>query len=186
MTRQYPALTFTDAVKDAQEHYGSRATAAKVEAWDLDDQRLSPEEARFIAARDGFYMATVNSDGWPYLQFRGGPPGFLHVLDERTLGYADFRGNRQYISMGNLRGSDRAALFFMDYANRRRLKLMARTEVFDAAERPDLVERLGDPTYRARVERAVIFHVEAFDWNCPQHITPRFTEREFAELDTDR
>jgi predicted pyridoxine 5'-phosphate oxidase superfamily flavin-nucleotide-binding protein len=182
MTRKYPALTFTDSVKDAQRHYGSRSTAAKVEAWDLDDDRLSGEEVRFIAARDGFYMATVNQDGWPYVQFRGGPPGFLRALDARTLGYADFRGNRQYISMGNLRADDRAALFFMDYAGRRRLKLMARTEGFDAADRPDLVERLSDPEYPARIERVVLFHVEAFDWNCPQHITPRYTEREWAEL----
>jgi hypothetical protein len=182
MTRKYPALTFTDSVKDAQRHYGSRSTAAKVEAWDLDDEHLSADEVRFIAARDSFYMATVNEDGWPYLQFRGGPPGFLRALDERTLGYADFRGNRQYISMGNLRADDRVSLFFMDYPGRRRLKLMARTEVFDADERPDLVERLADPTYKARVERVILFHVVAFDWNCPQHITPRFTQRELDEL----
>ncbi len=183
MTRKYPALTFTDSVKATQEHYGVRAKAAKVEHWAMDDELLSPREASFIGRRDGFYMATVNEDGWPYLQFRGGPKGFLKVLDERTLGYADFRGNLQYISTGNLRKDDRVSLFFMDYANRARLKLLARTEVFDAADRPDLVDRLEDPEYGARVERAVLFHVVAFDWNCPQHITPRFTEEELRERD---
>ena len=181
MPRQYPALTFTESVKEAQTHYGSRDTAAKVEAWDVDDENLAEAEREFIAGRDGFYMATVNQDGWPYVQFRGGPRGFVKVIDERTLGYADFRGNRQYISMGNLRANDRAALFFMDYANRKRLKVMARTEVIDAAERPELLERLQDPEYSARVERIVLLHVAAFDWNCPQHITPRFTEEELTE-----
>jgi predicted pyridoxine 5'-phosphate oxidase superfamily flavin-nucleotide-binding protein len=182
MARKYTQLTFTESVKDAQAHYGSRETAAKVEAWDVDDERLSAREARFVSARDSFFMATVNENGWPYLQFRGGPPGFLQVLDEKTLGYADFRGNRQYISTGNLRKDDRVALFFMDYPNRQRLKLMARTEVFDAEDRPDLVERLEASGYGARIERVVVFHVVAFDWNCPQHITPRFTEEELALL----
>jgi predicted pyridoxine 5'-phosphate oxidase superfamily flavin-nucleotide-binding protein len=182
MARKYPALTFTESVKQAQAHYGSRDTAAKVEAWEMDDEHLSATEREFIAARDGFYMATVSEEGWPYVQFRGGPEGFVKVLDERTLAYADFRGNRQYISMGNLRANDRAALFFMDYANQRRLKVMARAEVVDAAARPELAEQLRDPTYPVRVERAVLLHVVAFDWNCPQHITPRYTEAELAAL----
>ena len=183
MSRKYTALTFTDSVKSAQEHFGSRATAAKVEAWDVDDEHLSGREASFINERDGFYMATVNEDGWPYVQFRGGPSGFLKVLDEKTLGYADYRGNRQYISTGNLRKNDRVALFLMDYPNRRRLKLMARTEVLDAELRPDLLESLEDQGYRARIERFVLFHVVAFDWNCPQHITPRYTDQELTELE---
>ncbi len=182
MPRKYPAITFTDSVKSAQEHYGSRATATKVEAWEMDDDRLGENEAQFVAARDGFYLATVNEDGWPYVQFRGGPKGFLKVLDERTLGYADYRGNRQYISMGNLRHDERASLFLMDYPNRRRLKLLARTEVFDAADRPDLLKQLQDPDYPARIERFVLFHVVAFDWNCPQHIPQRFTLEELEAL----
>ncbi len=186
MPRKYTAVTFTPSVKEAQEHYGSRATAAKVEAWELDDEHLSEDERSFVAARDSFYLATVNEDGWPYVQFRGGPPGFLKVIDERTLGYADFRGNLQYISMGNLRKDDRVSLFFMDYPNRRRLKILARTEVFDAADRPDLVEHLRDPDYRATVERVVLFHVVAFDWNCPQHITPRFTQDELDRRAAER
>ena len=181
MSRKYTDITFTDSVKAAQEHNGARATGEKVAAWDIDDEHLSAQEEEFLAGRDGFYMATVNEDGWPYVQFRGGPTGFLKVLDDRTLAFADFRGNRQYISTGNLRANDRVALFFMDYANQRRMKLMARTEVFDADERPDLLPRLVDPSYRARVERVVVFHVVAFDWNCPQHITPRFTLDELRE-----
>ena len=180
MPRKYTALTFTESVKSAQTRFGSRKTAAKVEVWDIDDEHLSPNEVAFIAERDSFYMATVNEDGWPYVQFRGGPRGFLKVLDEETLGYADFRGNKQYISTGNLAGNDRVALFFMDYPNRKRLKLMARTEVLDAADRPDLVARLEESDYPARIERVVLFHVVAFDWNCPQHITPRLTEEEWA------
>ena len=132
--------------------------------------------------RDGFYLATVNHEGWPYMQFRGGPKGFLKVIDERTLAYLDFSGNRQYISMGNLRANNRASLFFMDYANRRRLKLLATTEVLSLTERADLLEALDDPEYPGKPERAVLFKVVAFDWNCPQHITPRFTLEELEQM----
>jgi len=179
MARKYTDITFTPAVRAAQEHYGSRAIGDKVASWDIDDEHLTEQEASFIAERDSFYMATVGEGGWPYVQFRGGPRGFLKVLDESTLAYADFRGNRQYISTGNLRHDDRAALFFMDYAQQRRLKLMARTEIIDAHEHPDLVEQVADPAYAAKIERIVVFKVVAFDWNCPQHITPRFTEAEW-------
>lgn len=183
MPRKYTDLTFTPSVKQTQTHYGVRSNAAKVERWDMDDEHLSERETTFIAQRDGFYMATVNSDGWPYLQFRGGPQGFLKALDPATLAYADFRGNLQYISMGNLRSDDRVALFFMDYANRQRLKLMARTEVVAAANHPDLLNQVQDPSYSAHVERVVLFHIVAFDWNCPQHITPRWTQEELAALE---
>ncbi|MFT5291472.1 MAG: putative pyridoxine 5'-phosphate oxidase superfamily flavin-nucleotide-binding protein [Planctomycetota bacterium] len=181
MTRKFAQLTFTDSVKAAQTHYGSRSSGEKFESWELDDEHLSDVETQFIIARDSFYMATVNADGWPYMQFRGGPPGFLKVLNDRTLGYADYRGNRQYISTGNLKQNNRVSLFFMDYANQRRLKLLAHTEVVDADDNPTLREKLVDADYKARVERLVLFRVAAFDWNCPQHITPRFTEEEFAE-----
>jgi predicted pyridoxine 5'-phosphate oxidase superfamily flavin-nucleotide-binding protein len=143
------------------------------------NDRLTGDEAEFIAGRDGFYLATVSASGWPYLQHRGGPRGFVRTLDEHTLGYADFGGNRQYISMGNLADDDRAALFFMDYANRQRLKLLGHVSVSHDAE---LIERLAVPGYEARLERAVLIRVEAFDWNCPQHITPRYTEEEIANL----
>ena len=182
MTRKYTQLTFTESVKQVQQHYGSRSQGAKMEAMDWPDERLTNRESEFIAGRDGFYVATVGQDGWPYVQFRGGPKGFLRLLDDHTLAFADFRGNLQYITTGNIKNDNRVALFFMDYANRQRLKIMARAEVFDASDRPDLIEQLADPRYQARIERAVIYHVEAFDWNCPQHITPRWTEDELAPM----
>lgn len=185
MPRKYTKLTFTDSVKRIQEFYGTRRQGAKLEAIDWEDDRLSDRETAFISDRDGFYVASVGENGWPYLQFRGGPRGFVKVLDERTLAFADFRGNLQYITAGNVKHDDRVALFFMDYANRKRLKVMARAEVFDANEHPELIEQLEDRNYKARVERAVIYHVEAFDWNCPQHITPRWTEDELAPMMTE-
>ena len=142
---------------------------------------LGPGEAAFITERDGFYQATVSETGWPYVQFRGGPAGFLKVLGEKTIAYADFRGNRQYISTGNLSGNDRVSLILMDYPNQRRLKIWGRARLVDAAEDPELVAALHDETYRARPERAVVITVEALDWNCPQHIPRRFTIDEFEE-----
>ncbi|KAA3608645.1 MAG: pyridoxamine 5'-phosphate oxidase [Planctomycetota bacterium] len=180
MKRKYTEITFTDTVKDAQERYGTRQVAQKMENWKMDDEHLSFTEIAFLQQRDSFYMASVSDSGWPYVQFRGGPPGFLKVLDSTTLAYADFRGNRQYISMGNLQANDRVALFFMDYPHRKRLKIMARTEVFDAEDRPDLVEKVRDQDYSGVIERVIVFRLAAFDWNCPQHITPRFTEEEWA------
>ncbi len=187
MPHQYLQTLTTPSVEAAQQRYGSRAAMARlVEGWDTDD-RLGPDEAAFIAARDGFHLATVGETGWPYLQYRGGPPGFLRVLDASTLGWADFRGNRQYLSVGNLAAAPRTALFLMDQAHRQRLKILGTAEVLDARD-PDtdpraaeLVERLAVPGYDGRVERAVIVHVHAFDWNCPQHITPRYSAAELAD-----
>lgn len=178
MRRKYTELTFTDSVVERQRHFGVRESAEKMEQVSIDDEHFSITELSFIAQRDGFYMATVNEDGWPYVQFRGGPKGFLKALDTTTLAYGDFRGNRQLLSMGNLRHSPRVSLFFMDYANKKRLKVMATTEVFDAAARPDLAAAVSDPAYKGKVERVVVFRLAAFDWNCPQHITPRFTAEE--------
>ena len=127
-------------------------------------------------------MATVGEKEWPYIQHRGGPKGFLKVLDERTLGFADYRGNRQYISVGNLRADDRVALILIDFVNRRRLKIWARAKVIDLNDYPDLIARLEDPDYGAKVERGIVLRIEALDWNCPQHITPRFTEEEVSAL----
>ena len=177
MTARFLNLTFTPAVKSAQDANGSRNAYARRDDGSEPD-RLTGNETEFIAARDSFYMATTGSGGWPYIQHRGGPPGFVKVLDERTLGLADFRGNRQYISIGNLAGDDRIALFFMDYARRARLKLLGRVRKADLAEAPDLAAALVDEDYGATVERGLIIDVEAFDWNCPQHITPRFTMAE--------
>ena len=142
--------------------------------------RFTENEAAFIAERDNFYMATVSESGWPYIQHRGGPSGFLRVLNERMLGFADFRGNRQYISIGNLAASDRVSLILMDYAGRRRLKIYAHAEIKEVSNDPELRTLLTLPGYKAVVERAILLHLKAFDWNCPQHIIPRFTETELA------
>jgi hypothetical protein len=180
MTHRSSEILFTDSVKQAQDRYGSREQMERLQQHGPANDTLTGAERDFIEARDGFYLATVSESGWPYLQFRGGPAGFVRVLDGKTLGYADFRGNRQYVSTGNLAHDDRAALFFMDYANRARLKLFGHARIIDAAEQPDLAARLAVPGYPARVERAVLITVESYDWNCHQHITPRFTEAEFA------
>ena len=182
MSHKFYDLTFTPSVKGAQEHYGTRRNYARFEGGEPDFHGLSDAENDFIEARDGFYMATVNEDGQPYIQFRGGPKGFLKVLDDRTLGYVDFRGNLQYISVGNLGANDKAALFLMDYAHKARLKILVRVEVRDAKDAPEIMERLIMPDYKAKIERAMILHVEAFDWNCPQHITPRYTMDEVRQM----
>lgn len=182
MARAFAEITFTPSVKVAQTRYGSRAGNAGFEQAEERRDVLTEREAEFIQARDGFYQASVGETGWPYVQFRGGPNGFLKVLDERTIAYADFRGNVQYISTGNINADGRVALILMDYPNRRRLKIWARAQIVHESEDPALLARLEVPTYRARVERAVVMTVEAFDWNCPQHITPRFTEGEIAEF----
>ncbi len=143
--------------------------------------RFTLDEAAFIARRDSFYMATVSETGWPYIQHRGGPPGFLKVVDDNTLAFADYRGNRQYISVGNLGADERAALILMDYTHRARLKILAHVEVVPLDAEPDLTALVAAPGYKARPERILRLHLDAFDWNCPQHITPRFTEAEVAE-----
>jgi predicted pyridoxine 5'-phosphate oxidase superfamily flavin-nucleotide-binding protein len=181
MAYRYLDLASTPSVKAAQAANGSADMWADTEGR-RESSRLTEAEVQFIAARDSFYMATVSEDGWPYMQHRGGPPGFLRVLDDRTLAFADFRGNRQYISLGNLAANDRASLFLMDYPHRRRLKIFARIEAKDLSADPELAARLMTPGYKARPERALLVHVEAFDWNCPQHITPRFSEAELESV----
>lgn len=182
MSHKFYDLTFTESVKAAQRQFGSRDRLARFEDGEPDFHGFGDAEIDFVEARDGFYMATVSETGQPYIQFRGGPAGFLKVLNDRTLGFADFRGNLQYISVGNLGANDKAALFLMDYANKARLKILARIEVKTAGEAPDLTAQLTMPDYRAKVERAMILHIEAYDWNCPQHITPRYTIAEVEDL----
>lgn len=178
MTRRFAEIAFTPTVKKLQEESGSRASYARMEsAGESIGHRLTLDEARFIAARDSFYMATVSETGWPYIQHRGGPAGFVRVLDETTIGFADQRGNRQYVSVGNLKGDERVALFFMDYPNRRRLKLFGRARMV-GLEDEALMARLAGAAERARVERGVVIAVEAFDWNCPKFITERYTLEE--------
>jgi uncharacterized protein len=143
-------------------------------------EAFTVDEEAFIAARDSFYMASLSDNGWPYVQHRGGPPGFLKVIDETTLAFADFRGNRQYISVGNLDANDRAALILVDYPRRARLKILAHVERLALDAEPELLSKLLEPGYRAKPERIFRLRLAAFDWNCPQHIVPRFTEAEIA------
>ncbi len=181
MGHAYHDIAFTGAVKALQDERGSRATYGRFEEGPTRGDKIGPNEAAFISERDSFYMASVGETGWPYVQHRGGPPSFVRVLDERTLGFADFAGNKQYVSLGNFQNDDRVSLFFMDYANRRRLKLFGRTSVV-APDDSKTLSKLELPDYRAKVERGILVKVEAFDWNCPQHITPRYTEDQVAQV----
>lgn len=175
MGQNFSTFAFTDSVKAAQEHYGSRKNYAGSED-DPDRFTLTQQEVPFIESRDSFYMSTVGENGWPYMQFRGGPRGFLKAIDERTIGFADFRGNKQYISTGNLNAGDgKAMLFLIDYPTRQRLKIWATGEVIDVDDDPQLAERLVMPDYRGKVERLILYSVQAIDWNCPQHITRRYS-----------
>lgn len=173
-------IAFTPAVKAVQERLGSRKSYARVEDGAGWSSEVTDELAAFIAGRDSFYLGTASADGQPYIQHRGGPPGFLKVLDPGTLAIADFSGNRQYISMGNLSENDRVFLFLMDYPNRRRVKIWGRAEFVE--DDADLLARVVDADYGARPERALVIHVEAWDVNCPQHITPRFTVEELGRI----
>lgn len=184
MSKNFAKIAFTDRAREMQGRFGSRQAYARMEE-SGDKYVLTPREISFIEARDHFYMATVGDNGWPYVQHRGGPRGFLRVLDETTLGFADYRGNRQYISVGNVMTNDKVSLILVDYANQQRLKLWALAEVFEPQQDPALAEALESPGYRAHVERFVVLKIEAFDWNCPQHIVPRFTCEEIASLDLD-
>ncbi|MEK7265577.1 MAG: pyridoxamine 5'-phosphate oxidase family protein [Pseudomonadota bacterium] len=182
MTARFFDIAFAPSVKAAQEENGSRHAYARHEGVAAGPDLLTAREAEFITARDSFYMASVSQTGWPYVQHRGGAAGFVKILDERTLGFADFRGNRQYVSVGNVAADNRVALFFMDYPGRARLKLLGRAQAIDLNTAPDIKEKLADPSYRAHVERGFLIDVEAFDWNCPQHITPRYTLAEIEPL----
>jgi predicted pyridoxine 5'-phosphate oxidase superfamily flavin-nucleotide-binding protein len=182
MSRSYKRIMYTDDVRSAQDRAGHRDVADRMLHGDTGDDAMTQREAAFIRSRDGFYLATVNADGWPYIQYRGGPTGFLRVLDDRTLAFADFRGNRQMLSVGNLAGESRASLFLMDYAQRRRLKILAHSRVADLRDDPELAAQLVDEAYEAHPQRAIVFTVVAHDWNCPQHITPRFTEAEIRRI----
>jgi hypothetical protein len=182
MSKRYAELTFTPAVQAQQQKYGSRAQYARMQAQAGPDDLLGQPESQLLAEADSFYLATVSESGWPYVQHRGGPRGFLKLLSPARLAFADFRGNRQYISAGNVAGDDRASMIVMDYANHRRLKLAGRLRFVDPAEaEPKLLDAVRSGDYPARTERIGVFEVAAFDWNCPQHITPRFTVDEIEE-----
>ena len=182
MSQSFATLAYTPNVREMQRRYGSREAQRHTDVAQGGFAGLSQHEARFIAERDSFYQSTVSESGWPFVQHRGGPAGFLKIIDSNTVGYADFGGNAQYVSVGNLTGNDRVALILMDYANRHRLKLLGRARVVHADEQPELLAQFVMPGYRARIERAIVIDLCASDWNCPQHLTRRFTEAQVEEM----
>jgi predicted pyridoxine 5'-phosphate oxidase superfamily flavin-nucleotide-binding protein len=178
----FGSLVFTPVVKMLQERHGSRRQYERLECAASSQQRLGPDESGFLVERDSFYWATIGSTGWPYIQHRGGPKGFLKVIDDQTIALADFRGNKQYISTGNLLTDNRVAMILVDYPNQVRLKILGRVDVIEGEAAKDWVERVRVPGYKAIIERVFVIHVEAFDWNCPQHITPRYTVEEIQDV----
>jgi predicted pyridoxine 5'-phosphate oxidase superfamily flavin-nucleotide-binding protein len=168
-------------VRAVQKSMGSSKRYDKTREGEPYNEELGPDEMDFIALRDTCYIASVSETGWPYVQHRGGPPGFIKVLDATTIGFADYRGNRQYVSVGNVLKDDRVALILVDYPNRTRLKLLGHARIV-STEQTDLLAKLDVPAYGARVERGFIIKIAAYDWNCPQHITPRFTQAEIESV----
>ncbi|MGI9206312.1 MAG: pyridoxamine 5'-phosphate oxidase family protein [Woeseiaceae bacterium] len=182
MTHKFADLTFTESVKAAQDQYGSRAHNDRLQSNFGPNDALTAKEIDFIQRRDSFYLSTVSETGWPYVQHRGGPPGFLKVVSSNRLAYADFRGNTQLITVGNAKRNDKCSIILMDYARRRRLKILGHLRVEASASVDDAtLKSVALPGYRAQVERVFIIDVAAYDWNCPQHITQRYTVSEFNE-----
>ena len=179
MNQNFTKLAFTDSVKKLQEQHGSRKSYARMET-SGDQYVLTNREIPLIESRDSFYMATVGENGWPYVQYRGGAIGFLKVIDNTTLGFADFRGNMQYISAGNIKSNQKTALFLIDYPSKQRLKIWAQSEIIDPNDNSALLQKLNDSSYKAVIERLIIFKIQAYDWNCPQHIHQRYTTEEIA------
>lgn len=180
MPRKFTEIAFTPAVQTAQTQRGSREIYARFAQSGPDNDAVTPEIEAFIAEMDGFYLGTVSSTGYPYIQFRGGSPGFLKVLDQKTLSFADFKGNVQYVTVGNLSENDKAFLFLMDYRHRKRLKIWGRARFVE--DDRALIDRLKMPEDNSEIERAILFHVEAWNWNCPQHIPIRYSEAQVAAL----
>ena len=179
MAQKFQELAFTDSVRRAQEHYYGQARPVRTAAG---PDALTQDEIDFVQARDSFYLATVSETGWPYVQHRGGETGFLHVINPSQIAFADYKGNRQLISTGNLAANDRVMIFLMDYPERTRLKVMGHARLEDAREHPELVARFAEPEARELVERIFFVDVVTYDWNCQQHITPRFTVEEIKHL----
>ncbi len=178
MATKYLDLTITDAVCRAQtQYYGRAGKISGAPERDL----LGQEEAEFIAARDSFYLGSVSESGWPYIQHRGGPTGFLRVINETMLAFADYKGNRQLLTTGNVSVNDRVALFLMDYKNRERLKILGHARVEDTRAHPEVIAQITDPKIRSNTERLVFIDVVSFDWNCPKYITPRYSAEEVEE-----
>jgi predicted pyridoxine 5'-phosphate oxidase superfamily flavin-nucleotide-binding protein len=177
----YAKLAFTDAVKKLQEQKGSRANYERMERF-TSKEGLTPNEINMIEAMDHFYMASIGENDFPYIQHRGGPKGFLKVLNPQKLAFLDFSGNMQYISVGNVETNNKVSLILVDYTKKARLKIYAESEVLSLQENPDMAEKLELEGYKYNPERIMVFHIKAFDWNCPQHITPRYTETEIEEI----
>ncbi|MEO5891461.1 MAG: pyridoxamine 5'-phosphate oxidase family protein [Ferruginibacter sp.] len=183
MAKNYPSLAFTDAVKQMQEKAGSRSSYARMER-DTYVDGLTENEINFISHMDSFYLATIGENGYPYIQHRGGPKGFIKVLDKKRIGFVDFRGNMQYISVGNIATNSNAAIIMVDYPAKARLKILAKANVIELKDDPALYELLDLKDYKFRPERMMVFDIEAYDWNCPQHITPRYTLDDIEEAFT--
>jgi uncharacterized protein len=177
----FHSLVFTPLIKKLQERYGSRRQYERMENFGDSQDRFTEFETQFLAGRDSFYMATTGSTGWPYVQHRGGPKGFLKVIDDHTLAFGDFRGNKQYISTGNLLTDNRVAIIMVDYPRQARLKILGRVETLEGDEAKSWLDRVRVPEEKTVIERVFVVHVEAYDWNCPQHITPRYTAEEIRE-----
>jgi predicted pyridoxine 5'-phosphate oxidase superfamily flavin-nucleotide-binding protein len=175
---KFGSLLFTPVVKKLQERYGSRRQYEKLVSSSATRENFTQFETEFLADRDSFYWASMSSSGWPYVQHRGGPSGFLKVIDDHTLAFADFAGNKQYITTGNVLTDNRVAMIFVDYPRQARLKVLGRADVFEGKEAGTWLDRVKVPGYKAIVERVYVIHVEAFDWNCQQHIIPRYTAEE--------
>jgi uncharacterized protein len=173
-------IAFTDTVKQIQKEKGSRSIYANVEQQGSWEYTVNSFLRNFIAERDSFYIATVNSEGYPYIQHRGGPKGFLKVIDHQTLGFADFNGNRQYLSYGNLKDNNKVSLFLMDYPNKARIKIWGTAETRE--DDSELIEKLSTSVDRKNTEHAFLIHIEAWDRNCPKYITPRYTQEELERL----
>ncbi|GAA2347517.1 pyridoxamine 5'-phosphate oxidase family protein [Streptomyces kunmingensis] len=178
MTSRYAQLLFTEEVRRQQRQHGSRTAYARMAAGPQHADRLGARETAFVSMVDSFFIASTSSTGWPYVQHRGGPAGFLQALDDSTLGFADFRGNRQYITTGNLDVDSRVSLLLIHYSSQARFKIAGRARYVTAEQCPDIAEKLRPRDYRAIVERFALITVEAYDWNCPQHIAPRYTPEE--------
>lgn len=181
MAKNFAEIAFTDAVKKLQDKHGSRSSYERMEKFSVVDG-LTEGEMSFIKNRDSFYLASIGVKEFPYIQHRGGPKGFLKVLDPKRLGFIDFTGNKQYVSVGNMATNNNVSLIMLDYPTRTRLKIFAKAEVVALKDNPELYDLLDLEDYKFRPERMLVFHIEAYDWNCPQHIIPRYTVEEIKQV----
>jgi uncharacterized protein len=176
MTDRYLEIATGDAVKRLQERWGSRSAYCRLESGPVSHDKLGPEEIAFIETQDTFFLASINENGWPYIQHRGGPPGFLKILGDQQLAFPDFKGNRQYLSFGNILNNPRVSLFLIDYPSRVRLKIFGHAKVVEGDDLPEALRKIENYPGATKVERGIVVQVQAFDWNCPKYIVPRFTE----------